>query len=139
MKKLLLASFVLTIFAASIFLLQMSSCTKSAAQGMTKTDTVYKCPDAVNVKGSYAGTFTDQFNQVNSNAYVLSDNNFLTSASSLNVTPTAFGSYSNDQDSIRIREWNSIDKDYYYIAGKLTNNNTRIIGFYQNLSMPSAK
>src|SRR5215472_6224019 len=139
MKKIFLASLVLIIFAASIFLLQMTSCTKSAAQGNTRTDTVYKCPDAINLKGSYSGTYIDQFGQTYSNAYVFSDNNFMYSAATLNDTPTAFGSYSNDQDSIRLREWNSIDKNYYYLAGKLTNNNTTIVGYYKNLSMPSAK
>lgn len=54
MKKLLLASAVLTIFSASIILFQMSSCTKAVAQE-TKTDTIYSCSN--NIYGLWVGTF----------------------------------------------------------------------------------
>lgn len=54
MKKILLASAALTIFAASIILFQISSCTKSVAQENKQTDTVYKCTPSI--QGLWIGT-----------------------------------------------------------------------------------
>lgn len=58
MKKFLMISMVLTILAASIVLLQMSSCTKAVAQ--TRTDTIYKCQG--NITGLWSGTLSDSNN-----------------------------------------------------------------------------
>lgn len=59
MKKIFFASLALTIFAASIVLFQMSSCTKAVAQAQTKTDTIYvnSCP--ASVTGLWVGTQAD--------------------------------------------------------------------------------
>jgi hypothetical protein len=54
MKKIFLASLALSVFAASIVLFQMSSCTKAVAQ--TKVDTIFKCPS--NIVGLWEGTYT---------------------------------------------------------------------------------
>lgn len=94
-------------------------------------------PTICDVKGSYSGTYTNHLNQSASFAYVLSDDNFLFGSGNLSSSPTAFGGYSNTCDSIKMRSWNSVNENYYYFAGKFSNNRTTITGIYKNLTTTS--
>ena len=64
MKKILMASMVLTILAATIFMVQISSCTKTTAQSRTIYDTVKVvirdtfCPNTHPITGLWVGNFT---------------------------------------------------------------------------------
>jgi hypothetical protein len=86
------------------------------------------------VKGSYSGTFANQLNQTSTFAYILGDNNFISGAAILTDPPTAFGSYANTCDSIKMKSWNTINNSYYYFAGKFSNNRMTITGIYKNLT-----
>lgn len=88
-------------------------------------------------KGSYSGTYTNQNNQTATFAYVLTTNNFISGAGNLSSAPTAFGGYENTCDSIKLRSWNSINGNYYYFAGKFSNNRATITGIYKNLTTTS--
>lgn len=90
-----------------------------------------------NIAGSYLGTYTNQFGQTGSFYYNLGANYFVSSGASPTVTPTAFGSYSNTCDSVKIRIWNSANNSYYYLRGELSNNSTIITGVYENQTTPS--
>jgi hypothetical protein len=54
MKKVFIASIVLTFFASSILVFQMTSCTKSTAQA-TRVDTIYRCVNSIT--GLWEGTY----------------------------------------------------------------------------------
>ncbi|MFP5041484.1 hypothetical protein [Parasediminibacterium sp. JCM 36343] len=65
MKKLLMGSFLLTVFAAAITIIQMSSCHKAIANPAVKTDTiivhdsVQYCPNAkLSLTGLWIGYYT---------------------------------------------------------------------------------
>src|SRR5690349_12194166 len=81
---------------------------------------------ACDAKGSYSGTYTNQNNQTATFAYVLTSNNFISGAGNLSSAPTTFGGYENTCDSIKLRSWNSINGNYYYFAGKFSNNRATI-------------
>jgi len=59
MKKLLMGTVILTVFALAITMIQMSSCTKANSQTITKTDTVYinNCTTD-SITGLWVGTYT---------------------------------------------------------------------------------
>lgn len=108
------------------------SCKKESPQPATAI-----CDSVCIVTGSYSGTYTNHLNQTGSFAYTLEDDNFISGAGTLTAPPTAFGSYSNTCDSVKMKSWNTINNSYYYFAGKLSNNRTTITGIYKNLTTPS--
>jgi hypothetical protein len=118
-------AFAVIVISVSLWL---SSCKKNNEPAQTNN---------CNPKGSYTGTYTNQFGQSGNQAVILSDDNFVTSGATLSVTPNAFGSYSNTCDSIKIKLWNSINSSYYFFAGKFSNNRTTITGIYKNLTTTS--
>jgi hypothetical protein len=132
MKKTSVLLLTFSFIAISAFV-YLSSCTKDNSSPSTNTN----CDPVCDVRGSYSGTFTNQGGQTGIHAYILREDNFVTSADKLTSAPTAFGSYTNTCDSIKIREWNSINNSYYYFAGKFSNNRTTITGTYKNLTTPS--
>lgn len=121
----------IVIFFMVFLFLSVLSCSKENTQVDNNTELI------CDAKGSYSGTFTNQFGQSASHAYILSDYNFTTGAANLISSPTAFGSYSNTCDSIKIKLLNTINTSYYYFAGKFSNNRTTITGIYKNLTTPS--
>jgi hypothetical protein len=132
MKKLFMASVALVTFALAVTLFQMSSCKKSDAEPPTTP-----CDPVCIVKGTYAGTYTNQYNMTATFAYLLADNNFISGAGTVTDVPTAFGGYWNSCDSIKINTWNSVNDSYYYFAGKFSTDKNTITGIYKNLTTTS--
>jgi hypothetical protein len=130
MKKLFMASAALATFALSFIFFQMSSCKKSDAQ-------TPPCDPVCVVKGTYAGTFTNQISLTGNFYYKLGDNNFTTGSENLGDDGTAFGGYWNSCDSIKINSFNSVNNSYYYFAGKFSDNKNTITGIYKNLTTTS--
>jgi hypothetical protein len=96
-------------------------------------------PATCNAKGSYSGTFTNQFGQSGPHAYVLRENNLVVSSATLEgiSSPNSAGSYTNTCDSLIMTTWNSINNSYYRFEGKFSNNRTIVNGVYKNLTTPS--
>ncbi len=89
MKKILMASMVLSILAAAIFMVQISSCTKTTAQTKTIYDTVKVivrdtfCPNTYPITGLWVGNYSvdSKFNIPGSFDYsftIYPDGTFLT-------------------------------------------------------------
>lgn len=116
---------IVTIALAFVSFVYLVSC---------KKDEPTTQPTPCDAKGSYSGTYTNYLNQSASMAYILTDDNFAKGAANLSSSPTAWGSYSNTCDSVKIRSWNSTNGNYYYFAGKFSNNRTTINGIYKNLT-----
>jgi hypothetical protein len=89
------------------------------------------------VKGSYFGTYTNQYLQSASFAYTLADHNFMCGVKDLSSKPTAFGSYSGNFESMEMKTWNSINNNYYAFKGKFSKDRNAITGTYQNLTTTS--
>jgi hypothetical protein len=96
-------------------------------------------PPVCDAKGSYSGTFTNQFGQSGVHAYSLRENNFVVGAATLEgiSNPNTAGSYTNTCDSLIMTTWNSINNSYYSFKGKFSNNRTIVNGVYKNLTTPS--
>lgn len=89
------------------------------------------------VKGSYFGTYTNQYSKSGGFAYTLTDHNFMSGAKDLFSPPTAFGSYSGNFENMEMKTWNSINNNYYSFKGKFSKDRKSISGTYQNLTTTS--
>jgi hypothetical protein len=72
MKKILMASFALTVFAVAIILFQISSCKKADAGTPLPCEPLPVC----SVVGIYSGTYTNQNNFTGTFASRIEENNF---------------------------------------------------------------
>ena len=125
MKKILLASVVLVIFATSIALFQLTSCVKSTAQ----TNSTVNC----DVRGRYTGVSHSALGSSGIFSYTLKDNNFAVGT----VLPTdpavTFGGYRNTCDSVVMSVYYTSNNSYYLMQGRLSHNDSTISGIYYNL------
>ena len=127
MKKLLLGSIILTLFAVSISIFQITSCVKSDAQSASTV---------CDIKGIYSGTSHASTGASSILTYQFRDNNFAVGS----VTPTGsavtFGGYRNTCDSIFLSVYYTSNSSYYLLKGKITNNgtSTTINGTFNNLT-----
>ena len=122
----------LSLIVVSAIFFTYISCKKDSPQVITTP-----CDPVCIVTGSYAGTYTNQLNQTAQFAFVLGNNNFLTGAGTLAVSPTSFGGYSNTCDSLKIQSWSSTNNSYYSFVGKFSSNRTVVTGIYKNLTTTS--
>jgi hypothetical protein len=86
------------------------------------------------VKGTYAGLWTNHLGNTGTFAYVLKADNFTTGSASVNASTNAIGSYWNNCDSVKLNTFNYINNNYYYFEGKFSANKATITGIYKNLT-----
>ena len=135
MKKLLMGSIVLTVFAISVLLFQLS-CKKEAnsqtsVQAGSTDQSVARICD---VKGVYYEQVQDQYGNTSAAYYKLGENNFISAGPTVDGTNDTFGGYSNDCDSVFLRVYYEYNHCYYFLKGKLKNHKTVISGTFQNLT-----
>ncbi len=139
MKKLLQGSIVLTVFALSIFIFQLS-CKKDAGaqtQVNAQTEANSQAAGVCNIIGVYSGTSKASTGATSTLVYKLKHNNFAVSSLNLESANVTFGSYTNTCDSVFISVYYTTNASYYELKGELKNNKTVISGTYQNLTTPS--
>ena len=135
MKKLLMGSIVLTVFALSVLIFQISCKKEATAQTNTSAGSTDQSVATVcDVKGVYYETVTDHYGNVGVAYYTLGKNNFVTAGPTVNGTNDTWGGYSNTCDSVFIRVYYAYNNCYYFLKGKLKDHKTVVSGTFQNLT-----
>lgn len=93
--------------------------------------------EVCDVRGTYSGTFQDQYGSTGIFTYNLKDNNFTDGSANIKDPLNAYGSYTNTCDSLFISAFNTINNDYYYFKGAFSVTKDTVTGIYQNISMPA--
>ncbi|MFP5041476.1 hypothetical protein [Parasediminibacterium sp. JCM 36343] len=143
MRKVWMASAVLTTFALSILLFESTSCNKTTAQQTVIRDTIVVrdtvIPATCDIRGTYYATGTSVTGASSSSNYILKDNNFVVSSATSSATsPTVtFGGYRNTCDSVFLSLYSTSNSCYYLLKGKLINNGKTVSGTFQNLTTTS--
>ena len=135
-----MGSIVLTVFAISVFIFQLS-CKKEANSqtnislqtGVTDQAVARIC----DVKGVYVGTTASHDGNSGLLVYKLQENNFAVSSLTVDGPNVTFGGYSNTCDSVFISVYYTGNNDYYLLKGRLKNHKTVISGTFQNLTETS--
>ena len=134
MKKLLLGSIVLTMFAISVLIFQISCKKEATAQTNSASSADQSVARICDVKGVYYEQVKDQYGNVGAAYYNLGENNFISAGPTVDGTNDTFGGYSNDCDSVFLRVYYEYNQCYYLLKGKLKNHKTVISGTFQNLT-----
>jgi hypothetical protein len=138
MKKLLQGSIVLSLFALSVFIFQLSCKKDASAQNELSAQSVENGQARIcNIVGVYSGTSKASTGATSTLAYRLQNNDFAVSSLTLASANVTFGSYTNTCDSVFITVYYTGNSSYYALNGRLRNNKTVISGTFQNLTTPS--
>jgi len=138
MKKLLMGSIVLTTFAASVIIFQISCKKEATAQANTSAGATDQAEARIcDVKGVYLQQSKDHNGNTGSAYYTLGENNFVVGGFTLEGPNDTFGGYSNTCDSISMSVYYTVNQSYYLLKGKFGKSKTVIKGTFQNLTQTS--
>jgi len=138
MKKLLMGSAVLTTFAISVFIFQISCKKEANAQANASAASTDQAEARMcDVKGVYLQQSRDHNGNTGSAYYTLGENNFAVGGFTLEGPNDTFGGYSNTCDSISMSVYYTVNQCYYLLKGRFGKSRTVIKGSFQNLTQTS--